>query len=352
MAKMGNGTGLRKIPLSQIVSTGNVREDYADIVELANSIKSVGQLEPILVKAYEPKNGIEQFEIIAGHRRLRAFQSLVAVGESFTAIDAIIISGDKLTIQLIENLQRVDLTADERERGIYEMCKNGLSQKEVAARLSKPEPFISRNVSAYKIREAAKAAGIKTGYLATATLNEIQAAKPADYPALVQDILNSGGTAEAARSVMENYRVAHGKPAKPKAKDKDGGLSDPLTLHPSPVTDPVIEEFSENGIDGNIDIETETAEKPQKKIKTNASNLKWVDEYEPPPHKQVDFNTVCLLVYDYIKEIKSWKQPCNKSWEACTSCTAPCQVCFQLSAANEIIARLHAGLCDGKDIQA
>jgi len=210
----------------------------------------------------------------------------------------------------------------------------------VAARLSKPEPFVSRNVSAYKIREAAKAAGIKTGHLATATLNEIQAAKPADYPSLVQEILNSGGTAEAARSVMESYRVARGKPAKPKAKD-NSGLSDPLTLHPSPVTDPVIEEFSESDIDVNVDIDSGT-EKPQKK--TGAAPLAWSDDYEPPPHKQVDFNTVCLLIFDYAKDIKNKKQPCKGSWDSCGSCTSPCTAYQKLQAANDIIAILHNGL--------
>jgi len=335
MAKMGNGTGLRKIPLSQIVSTGNVREDYGDIAELASSIKSVGQLEPVLVKPYEPKDGIEQFEIIAGHRRLMAHHYLCDKGENFTTIDAIVCSGDKLTIQLIENLQRTDLTAEERERGIWQMCKNGLSQKEVAARLSKPEPFVSRNVSAYKIREAAKAAGIKTGNIATATLNEIQAAKPADYPTLVQDILNSGGTAEAARSVMENYRVAHGKPAKPKAKS---GVSDPLALHPSPVTDPVIEEFLESDIDVNVDIDPgkKTTEK-----KTGKAPLAWADNYDPPEHKQVDFNSVCISIFEYAKKIKSYKQPCKGSWESCGSCTSGCSAYYQLSAVNDIIAILH-----------
>ena len=334
MAKMGNGTGLRKIPLSQIVSTGNVREDYGDIAELASSIKSVGQLEPVLVKSYEPKDGIEQFEIIAGHRRLMAHHYLCDKGENFTTIDAIVVSGDKLTIQLIENLQRTDLSAEERERGIWQMCKNGLSQKEVAARLSKPEPFVSRNVSAYKIREAAKAAGIKTGNIATATLNEIQAAKPADYASLVQDILNSGGTAEAARSVMENYRVAHGKPAKPKAKEKSG-VSDPLALHPSPVTDIITEEFSASEIDTEVDIDL--GEKtPEKKVKTDASCLKWVEDYVPPPHKQVDFNDVCLIIMDYVNEVKNTQTEPDTCEE--------CKRINTITAAENIIALLHQKL--------
>ena len=335
MAKMGNGTGLRKIPLSQIVDTGNVRENYEGIAELAESILKHGQLEPALVKAMEPDQNGERFEIVAGHRRHRAIQFLCDRKESITTLDAVVVTGDKLTIQLVENLQRSDLTADERERGIYQMCKNGLSQKEVAARLSKPEAYVSRNVSAYKIREAAKAAGIDTESIATATLNEIQAAKAADYAGLVKDILKNGGTSEAARAVMENYRVTHGKPANPKGK-KESKTSDPLSLHPSPVTDPIVEEFSESGVDVEVDVETGPAESPPKKVKTDAASTSWVDDYEPPPHKQIDFNSVCLTIMNYANEVKNTETKVDTCEE--------CKRINALAVIEHIIALLHAEL--------
>jgi ParB/RepB/Spo0J family partition protein len=357
MAKMGSGTGLRKIPLSQIVDTGNVRVDYKEIEELAESIKIHGQLEAALVKTYEPDgDGEERFEIVAGHRRRLAIQLLHDKGENFTTIDAVLVQGDKLTLQLVENLQRSDLTAAERERGIYQMCKNGLSQKEVASRLSKDEVFVSRNVSAYKIREAANAAGIDTTTLATGTLNEIQAAKAADYPALVNEILQSGGTLTAARAVMENYRVAHGKPANPKAKNK-GGISDPLELHPSPAVDPIVEEFSESGVDVDIDIDTsaEATEPTEKahneKQTTKAINKKaiaersWLDEFEPPPHKQVDFNTVCISILNYAKESEAIVKNCEFDETAdCDTCAQRCIDYYKLEVSRDIIALLHASL--------
>jgi ParB/RepB/Spo0J family partition protein len=331
MAKIGSGTGLKKIPLSRIVDTGNVRENYESIEELAESILRHGQLEPALVKAAEPDEDGERFEIIAGHRRLRAVRLLCGRGEGVTTIDALVITGDKLTIQLVENLQRSDLTAEERERGISQLCQNGLSQRDAAARLSKPEGYISRNVSAHKIREAAYAAGIDAGGLATATLNEIQAAKPGDYPDLVREILNNGGTSEAARVVMENYRVSHGKPANPKAK---GGLSDSLALHPSPVTDPVVEELSENGVDVNIDINTD-----------EASN-KWIDDYEPPPHRQVDFNTICVAIMNYAEKYNNIITNCEKARKECDTCAdcGECDAFSRVDAVHDILAILHKEL--------
>jgi ParB family chromosome partitioning protein len=123
-----------KIGLDQIIDSENIRQNYADIEELADSIKKRGQLEPVIVKkADTTDDGTPRYELVAGFRRLKAIQMLNEKGEGFSQIKAEIVTGDRLTIQLIENLQRSDLSSIERERGIYLMTKNGLSQKEVAA---------------------------------------------------------------------------------------------------------------------------------------------------------------------------------------------------------------------------
>jgi ParB/RepB/Spo0J family partition protein len=360
MAKMQSSmAGLREIPLSQIVDNGNVRSDYREIEELAESIKANGQLEPVLVKPLEKDaDGIESYELIAGHRRRRAVQYLCDKGESITTIKALIVTGDKLTLQLVENLQRSDLTAVERESGIYAMCKNGLSQKDVAARLAKPETFISRNVSAFKVREAATAAGIDISGLATGTLNEIQAAKAADYAELVKEILREGGTLEAARAVMEKYRVAHGKPANPQRekeraaapapvpeKESAGGLRDPLGLDPL---------AGDSGIDDlpdytHEDNHAETppekpAQKPEKK-KSVMPPKDWIEEFDPP-HKQVDFNDVCLAIIRYAKGQEMKVCTAHFNGGDCEGCKDVnyCGAYYKVEAAKDIIALLHTEL--------
>lgn len=363
MAKMQSAAGsmgLREIPLSQIVDNGNVRMDYREIEELAESIKNNGQLEPVLVKTLEKdRDGITYYELVAGHRRRRAVQYLCDKGESFTTIKALIVTGDKLTLQLIENLQRSDLTAPERESGIYAMCKNGLSQKEVAARLSKPEAFVSRNVSAFKVREAAGAAGVDASTLATGTLNEIQAAAAADYAELVKEILQGGGTLDVARSVMETYRIAHGKPANPKKAAggaapapetrEPGGLSDPLGLDPLEGAG-----FEEDLPDNLRETKNEPPpEKPPQKTeskKTSPPSERWIEEFDPP-HKQVDFNDICVAIFEYGKNLEKEIAACEKfNWkngnandEGC-ECAPPCATYYKHEAVMDIIALLHAGL--------
>jgi ParB/RepB/Spo0J family partition protein len=368
MAKLQGGSGLRKIPLSQIKDTSNVRSEYRDIEELAESIKKNGQLEPALVKPLDEKDGdgLEMFELVAGHRRARALRRLLESGEGFTTIDAIVVQGDTLTIQLVENLQRSDLTAAERETGIYRMCENGLSQKEVAARLSKNEYFVSRNISAHKVREAAETMGVDTAIIATGTLNEIQAAAAVDYPELVKEIVQGGGTLEVARAVMENYRVAHGKPANPrKPRAQELTVSPSLGLHPSPVIDPLIEQFGGGTEAVDIDMDTNpndcSPDMPKNKPPENPAPTKkddpnkaapgaWADDFNPP-HKQVDFNDVCLAIINYGKKFEVQIAACEKyNWqndnakdEGC-ECADLCGVYYKHEAAMDIIALLHTEL--------
>ncbi|MDR2097676.1 MAG: ParB/RepB/Spo0J family partition protein [Spirochaetaceae bacterium] len=353
MAKMQNSTsGLREIPLSQIVDNGNVRVEYREIEELAESIKNNGQLEPVLVKPLEKDaDGIERYELIAGHRRRRAVQYLCDRGESFTSVKALIVTGDKLTLQLVENIQRSDLTAVERESGIYAMCKNGLSQKEVAARLAKPETFISRNVSAFKVREAARAAGVDTSGLATGTLNEIQAAEAADYAELVKEILRGGGTSEVARSIMEKYRVAHGRPANPqKAREQGAAQAEPETESMGSLRDPLGITPLEGGSfgDGLKDEPGETP--PPEKFAQKAGPQKSptpperrVEEFNPP-HKQVDFNTMCVAIMKYAdRKFKECPTDANFNSREC-GCEEFCEAYYKQEAAKDIIALLHTEL--------
>ena len=105
--------------------------------DLAESIKSVGVLQPILVT----KVG-NRYRIIAGERRYRA--SRLA---GLTEIPAIVRDWDvqqQLEAALIENLQRDDLNPVEEARGIRSFMKeSGLTQEKAAERLGKSRPAIA-----------------------------------------------------------------------------------------------------------------------------------------------------------------------------------------------------------------
>jgi ParB/RepB/Spo0J family partition protein len=291
----------RVISISDLIETGNVREDYSDIEELAASIKKNGLLEPVLVKAAVPADdGSPRFELIAGHRRVKACRYLTEKGDDFSHISAVIVSGDKLTIQLIENIQRSDLTAQERERGIFLMTENGLSHREVAAELSKNETYVSRHIAAYKLRKIAEEKGIDTSALETSALDAIRTAKETDVPMLVQYIINGGGTFSAARAIMKDYRGNKPKetPEAPPDIPPSPFLGLPYDTPESPANTPV----TEPGGDIAPPLPPPEAEKrPAGKPRSPAKPA----ERLPVEHRQVDVHDIFDEIYLYLTALEN-----------------------------------------------
>jgi ParB/RepB/Spo0J family partition protein len=287
MPKLTNAGLTRKISIYQIVKTGNVRADYADIEDLAASIKKNTLLEPILVKIAEPEKGEERFELIAGHRRVLAHEWLCDHGDDFSMIEAKIITGDKTTIQLVENLQRADLSPRDREKAIFLMSEvPGVSQRDIAAELSKTEVYISRQISAYKVRSTAEAAGIDTSALETSVMSEIQAAAEKDIPMLVQYTINGGGTVAAAKAIMKDYRPPKkNPPAKPTEPEKPQSQSG----------EALAAEAQENEIE-KVPGERGAEIKAENPDAWKRGEIK---------HKQVDLNDVFDEVYSYMTGLEN-----------------------------------------------
>lgn len=120
------------IPVADIVpnkSQPRQRFDEEAILSLARSIEKAGLMQPIVVR--QASGG---YELVAGERRWRAFQSL-----GRTEIPAIVREVDDRTAAewaMIENLQREDLDPIERADGIAALIdRYAISQTEVAAQL-------------------------------------------------------------------------------------------------------------------------------------------------------------------------------------------------------------------------
>lgn len=114
--------------------------DDEKIVELSQSIKNNGLIQPIVVTEVE-----DHYEIIAGERRYRA--SILA---GLTEVEAIIQNVDALEMSemaLVENIQREDLTAIEEARA-YVLLKDkfGLTQSELGKRVGKSQSTIANKL--------------------------------------------------------------------------------------------------------------------------------------------------------------------------------------------------------------
>lgn len=103
-------TYLPEVAVTAIVTHGaNPRRDVGNVDDLAASIEAHGLLEPLVVA---PMNGVE-YRLIAGHRRLAAARQAGRTTVPVLLREDLDTPPKQLEAMLIENTQRVDLTAVE-----------------------------------------------------------------------------------------------------------------------------------------------------------------------------------------------------------------------------------------------
>ena len=200
-----------KISLDQIKETGNVRTSYNDekIQELADSIFKYGLINPISVKPLpEDENGIKQYELVAGHRRLRAFRYLCSIGQDYSQITAsVIVKGSKNVLQLIENVQREDLEPVDVETAIKALVTAGMSQKEIAEELSKSLSWVHDRLAGTEVRENAEARGIDTSGMTTKALSQLASVPGEQLSDVINQAKANGGTVKAATDALNDFRT-------------------------------------------------------------------------------------------------------------------------------------------------
>ncbi len=122
--------------------------DEDALQELADSIKKVGIIEPILVRENK-----DYYEIIAGERRWRA-SKLAGLKEVPIIIRNDLTEQQIVEIQLIENLQRENLNPIEEAQGYKRLIEEfELKQDEVAERVSKSRVAITNSLRLLKLCE-------------------------------------------------------------------------------------------------------------------------------------------------------------------------------------------------------
>lgn len=125
--------------------------DEARLMDLADSIRQYGVLQPLVVsrieRVKEDGDGIVvEYELIAGERRLRA--SKIAKLEQ---VPVIIRVGDdnmaKLELAIIENLQREDLNAVERARAFMRLVEEfKFTHVQIGQKVGKSREYVSNTL--------------------------------------------------------------------------------------------------------------------------------------------------------------------------------------------------------------
>jgi hypothetical protein len=113
--------------------------DDPEMAELTESIKALGVLQPILVR---PKpNGL--YEVVYGQRRAKAAEKAGLVEVPVTI--RLLSDEEAFTLQLTENLQRKDLSEEEKARALGELAKRtGWNAQQIADKLKMSYAWVCR----------------------------------------------------------------------------------------------------------------------------------------------------------------------------------------------------------------
>jgi ParB/RepB/Spo0J family partition protein len=195
-----DATELRTVPLSHLQpSKENHRKvfDKKELQELADSIKTHGVLQPLLIRPLN--DGSNFFVIIAGERRYRA-----ALLAGLKEVPTQIVTREGLSESLAmlhENIMRVDLNPIERAEAIKRMMTDhGLSQAEVGKVVGVQQGQISNELRLLNLPESLRKL-VADGTLAPTLIRMILPV--VEFPKVAASISTSIEKAIKAGTVIE-----------------------------------------------------------------------------------------------------------------------------------------------------
>lgn len=202
--------------------------------ELAESIRSEGLLQPIVVR----KQG-EKFQLIAGERRWRAFQLLkikVIPARIVEASDA-----SSAALGLIENLQREGLNPIEEAHGYASLIRDfDLTQESAAERVGKGRASVANALRLLNLEQDLQAYVAKN-MLSVGHAKVLLGIEDASHRSLLgRRIIEEGLSVRAAEKLAQNVKASAGTTpgraaAKPGLSPKDAstvsGIEKKLTSH-------------------------------------------------------------------------------------------------------------------------
>lgn len=189
--------------------------DEDGVSELADSIKKVGLVQPIIVRPLG-----EGYQIIAGERRWRACRQagLDTVPVRIRATS----ESESLVLALIENLQREDLNAIEEARGYRKLLgMHQMTQAELADKVSKSRSTITNALRLLdlpdEVQDAVYGGKLSAGHARAILAVPDEAARLRLAAKVEQDGLSVRETENLARLIAAGQGERVARPVTPKS---------------------------------------------------------------------------------------------------------------------------------------
>ena len=192
--------------------------DQVALEELAQSIRENGLIQPLVVR----KNG-ENFELIAGERRLRA--SKIAGLKMVPVVIRKSTDREALELAIVENIQREDLNCVDEGLAYFQLMQEfQLSQEELAKRMGKERATIANALRILKLSDFILNE-LKKGALSRGHAKALLGVEDvADRERLAKEILEKSlSVRQAEKTAQDKKLTAAGKPTTSAASGSSTG---------------------------------------------------------------------------------------------------------------------------------
>lgn len=189
-----------------------------ELQDLAQSIRELGVLQPILVREHPEKPG--NYEIIAGERRWRAAQ--LAQLHEVPVLVKVLSNKETLEVALVENLQREDLSPLEEAVGLQRLMDEfGHTQEALAKAVGKSRSHVANMLRLLGLPDAVKAM-VDAGTLSAGHARALLSA--ASPETLARQVVEQGLSVRQTEQLVQRAQASAksgGARRGPKEKDAD-----------------------------------------------------------------------------------------------------------------------------------
>lgn len=193
---------IQQIEVSKILPNPNQpRKLFSEdgIIKLADSISQYGIIQPLTVR----KSG-ENYELVAGERRLRASKEL-----GYTHVPCVIIDineSKSAEISIIENLIREDLNIFEQAEAIESLIDTyGLTQEQIATKLSNSQSFVANKLRLLRYSGEEREIFLKNGLTERHARALLRVIDPVLRAKLLDKVVSERLNVSATESLVEGY---------------------------------------------------------------------------------------------------------------------------------------------------
>ena len=206
------GEEVRQVPVEALTANKLQPRKYFDeaaLDELASSIKQYGIVQPLVLTPIDANH----YEIVAGERRWRA-----AKKAGLNTVPALVRTSEdleKLEVGLIENVQRVDLSALVQAVSLARLHEQfNFSYSDIAKRLGKADTTINNIVRLLQLPQEAQDS-LQSGHISEGHARAILALKadPGHQARLLELIQNQGWSVRQAEKYVTAHKAGLGEKA-------------------------------------------------------------------------------------------------------------------------------------------